>query len=101
LLGARNVLKNDVGEEDELKMECIGEATKAAVGADAPTTKLKISANNKKITMYAPPWPIPCTHTCHQDIMTTYKANPIKASQSLVCHWRTLNQLVFHQHILI
>ena len=32
-----------------------GEATKAAVGADAPTTKLKISANNKKITMYAPP----------------------------------------------
>ena len=32
-----------------------GEATKAAVGADAPTTKPKISANNQKITMYAPP----------------------------------------------
>ena len=32
-----------------------GQATKAAVGADAPTTKLKISANNQKITMYAPP----------------------------------------------
>ena len=59
-----------------------GEAMKAAVGADAPTTKPKISANNKKITMYAPPWgPIPCTHAGHQDNMSTYEASPIKTSQ--------------------
>ena len=65
---------NHQTESDRAAFErhmCTGrEATKAAVGADAPTTKLNISANNKKITMYAPPWPIYTLHP-HQHAVFT------------------------------